>query len=634
MSVNKHKTSFSDNDNSGATYRAFSVFIPPKLFICYVLFFIIPVAVHLFAWPKEIALSAVYQDLLVFVALILVMLLLQMIRYLFLLTSKVMSIVAGTYYTYIYMQILVKIAYGSPIEWKFISDAGLSDSWNTLIAMYGLSVTMLVTVGILVCLILSTKLISSCGYRIPRIRPHSLHGFLVASGILGLIYFSFTNQIVSYRTSAFVLGSEAHASANEEFHNDFGAIKPIQTSNSEFFTKSKENIFILQLESINSLAINGYGTDEIGTRAYEKYMPKLTRIAEQHGVFIPMFWGNSMQTHRAMANILCGISGNVQSALAERPEDISSRCLPQILLEAGYRTFFYSSFPKPNYENKDVFTKTIGIEERHFSDYIEEEVPQSKFGYDDCIFYKRTFDHLKEKTQDNTDSIFAYMSVSSHHQNFHPREEYKSQWFFPEENSDIERYLNSNAEQDYCIAKFFEEYKPFQKNSHLFILSDHSFPFVYGPMNNAVGAKVDNFLIPFAYIPPEDRKDEFAIGTVLAKIQFSETDIIPTILDLLNGKTYQNSFAFALRKVEKSWHKSWGEGLKQSYEDCHILAQPYDGGWIAIVKGDLKYNYSIKDGKLYRINLQEDISEESPILISENMPYETFKNKYYCKRYQ
>ncbi|MBN2570348.1 MAG: hypothetical protein JXB42_13050 [Deltaproteobacteria bacterium] len=98
---------------------------------------------------------------------------------------------------------------------------------------------------------------------------------------------------------------------------------------------------------------------------------------------------------------------------------------------------------------------------------------------------------------------------------------------------------------------------------------------------------------------------------------------MPTIFELLSGKPYQNSFAFALKKDLKN----------NSYEDCHVMVQPYNDSKIAVVKGDIKYVYSFKDRTVISYDLIKDFPEKTPRIVNTNMDYETFRQKFFCRHF-
>jgi len=298
-----------------------------------------------------------------------------------------------------------------------------------------------------------------------------------------------------------------------------------------------------------------------------------------------------------------------------------------------------NAHPKPSFHNVDEFMKHIGMKDLHHGDMMKEGDKKFAWGFADDIFYKRSLEYLKETYGPKPEKLMAYFKVSMNHTNFPSREEFKTAWPFKEPDEFIEKYLNSVASQDFCLKEFMKGYEDFANNTHLFIMSDTSWPVgINGNRWNEKGANTDNFIIPFAYIPPQNRSDEFSIGSINTGLKYSQTDFVPTVMELLNGETEQNSFAHVLKKKKdnelvaslKSFGMDRGE---KDYETCHVLVQPYAGPKVSIVKGRYKYIYEVEEERLTKFNLTTDLLEQNPEIVSEDMSYEEFRNNYYCKRY-
>lgn len=398
-------------------------------------------------------------------------------------------------------------------------------------------------------------------------------------------------------------------------------INPYFSNNSIYSTGSEESIFILQLESGNSLALFGNVSPIDGIDIKGIHLPYLYNLSKE-GILFPLFWSNTMQTNRAQESIFCGINNNLRESFSYNPDKIENECLPRILNREGYKTIFFRS-DILSFSNEGNFLESIGFEEVHYDDIMKENDTKYRWGYDDCIFYKRAFEYL-DKNYKNRTKLLVGFEVSSNHYPFDEKEGYSFLYKFKSPTTVIERYINSYLVQDYCTGVFYEEFKRFDKDAHLFILHDTSFPVGNkGIYFNEEGVYNDEFLTTTVYIPPKSREDGFKTGEEINNI-YSQTDILPTIFGLLNDKSYQNSFAFALKNGY----------AKEEYEDCQILTQPYGGGKIAIIKGKNKYVYDLTEKSLIYFNLKKDFGENDPVLVSSKMPYTQFKNEYYCERYK
>lgn len=387
---------------------------------------------------------------------------------------------------------------------------------------------------------------------------------------------------------------------------------------------ASDNIFILQLESVNALALQG--RSEINGINYpENYIPNIHQIAKD-GIFFPYFWSNSMQTDRAQENILCGIANNIGASFSMDPEAGLQNCLPQALTKAGYKTIAFRS-DNLNFHNMGNFMSNLGFTEVHYQDIMKPEDIKYKWGYDDCTFYQRAFEYLKVNYP-NPDKLLVYFEVSSTHIPW----ENKEQYAFADKISDpanyAERYINAESEQDYCLSKFYEEYQNYNPpQTHLLILADTSAPLgindndIFNFQNNYN----ESFITLFLYIPPREQKQNYQTDKIVTdSLFYSHNDILPTIYELLSQKNYPNSFVYELKK----------EGAEQNHEDCQMISQPYSGSYIIVINKNDKYIYSIVDKTVTRSDIKEDLWEKNSTLVETDVSFQDFKDRYFCQRYK
>jgi phosphoglycerol transferase MdoB-like AlkP superfamily enzyme len=433
-------------------------------------------------------------------------------------------------------------------------------------------------------------------------------------------------------------GSISIPKLHAAFLQDYSVVKYARDTNGTIFprsvfeTHSKENVFILQLESINGLALNGDAI--VDGKSYKgDFIPHMKAVA-QDGVFFPHFWGNDIQTNRAQATILCGIVNNLKKAFSFRPEEIPSVCLPQQMKDSEYTTIAYRS-DRLGFANTGNFMTSIGFDEVHSDDIMKEGDRRYPWGWDDCTFYTRAFENLQSAHPEKA-GLFAYFEVSMHHVGFEQKEEYKDVSVFPDAVTHMERYINSARAQDHCVGVFydlFKEYAP--ENTHLIILGDHSWPFgIQGNTNNERIASTDNFVTSLAYIPPRSRLSEFSSGKTVSTLRYSQTDIVPTIFSVLNRRSYENSFAFELASPVETEEPILAHGMtKKNYEECHVLVQPYGGARTAIVHGPLKYTYHLDTRKLEKTNIDSDLLETHGEVLAEDISYSEFLDRFMCARF-
>jgi Sulfatase len=347
--------------------------------------------------------------------------------------------------------------------------------------------------------------------------------------------------------------------------------------------RSRQSVFVLQLESVNSLAVFDPAAQDL-QRQRKVPQPGLEAILKEGGgVLFPLFWANGTQTHRAWESILCGVSGNLGPAMSSDPTRLARvTCLPGHLAAGGYEALWLYSYFNLEFFNLGEFARKAGFRDVLYGPKLMREGdPRHQWGYDDCAFYERAFDQLARKGLDKRERLFAYFEVGMHHAPFLNSRKHPQAHPYPDPDSMLEHYLNSNAEQDHCLAVFWKRFKQLGRDDvHLFILPDHSL-WVPGVPVHPDSA----FATWLVYVPPARRAAEFKARTVLSPTP-SQAQLYPTILELLEGAALPGSFAFALR----------GEPPPSGYQDCHLLT---DGSHRLVVhKGAQRGEFRVSGGSV------------------------------------
>ncbi len=401
----------------------------------------------------------------------------------------------------------------------------------------------------------------------------------------------------------------------------------------KFHSKDGAPVFIVQLESGNALALSGKATPNAGLSAAQ-LMPTLLKASEE-GVFVPFMWGSSMQTHRGQGAILCSAVMDIYAGIS-MGDAIPKGCLPQKLASDGYRTVFLSAHPDPNFAHTQRFMEGIGFQETHFADKMKRGDTKYEWGYDDCDFYDAYFDFLEKKYGEAMNGNFmVYFTVSAAHDTFEPKKKYSQFMPFEPVFGFAQKYLNSFASQDHCLSRFLERVEPYREKAHIIIVADHSWPLgVSGNVNSEKGATTDNFLIPFVYLPPRGQKDAFRSNVTITKPMLGQVDIYPTLLELLSGKPYDNSFAALLHKGKDGAEPQ----LPPDYDDCQVMSQPYDGSQVVVVRGKDKVSYKLSTHTFVKGVLPDDliepIVEKGALGGTKDFKYRSFLETYMCERFK
>ncbi len=516
------------------------------------------------------------------------------------------------------------------------------DSYDEVIPTFFQTFNWLV---LFTCTLLTLMVCAACSWGMIRFKRRFVHRpgkktvLLWGAPLLGLFAIGVHSPMVLLKSSLPLLrSSRMNEEINEglppelkgKLKDDVGAItRQFDT----FHSAEGDSIFILQLESGNAMALNGAGLR--GNYGPQDLMPQMYG-AHVNGVMAPHMWGASMQTHRGQGTILC-------SSILDRYAGISNSdvlptgCLPEKLKADGYYTFFASAYPSPYFAQTGRFMEAIGFDDLHFADKMHEDDLQHPWGYDDCFFFTRYFDYMeRHHTELMKHRFLGFFSVVGNHDPFNRKGHYAEFEPFPDPKGFPQRYLDSASAQDHCIATFLKRVEPYREHAHVIVVADHSWPIgIDGSTTSESGATTDNFMIPFLYLPPHDKEEQYRHNAIITTPILGQEDIYPTILELLSGQHYENSFAPLLKQGPD------GQPLKlaSDYDDCQVMTQPYDGTQVAVAVGLDKITYDLSTRKITKSKIQPDFTEVKERAarkghVKNTSTFGQFLAKNLCKRYR
>lgn len=415
-----------------------------------------------------------------------------------------------------------------------------------------------------------------------------------------------------------------HAHLRKPPHRRDGeSIRPFAVRYPPLPRANGESVFMVQLESVNGL-IGQSGHVLHGRPVPADPMPAMHELARR-GFFFPHFWSGAITTHRAQETILCGAVRNVHAPYFDQLIPWEGQCLPALLREAGYRTVFLSSYPDRTFGGTGKFMQRAGFEDIHFAgDLMKPGDPVTRWGYEERAFFRRAFEYLRARYRPD-EPLFVYLAVCAHHFGFTRTAKTDVAYFLGDEMKKIEQYLWSQRQQDQSLLTFDRLLRGYKGDAaHVFYVPDHAFPLgLYGGSAPSMGATIDNFLTPLVYVPPEGRAADFEVGRTIPEM-YGQTDLIPTIAELVSAAPYRNSLVPFLRRRPPP--------PRADYEPCHVMSQPYGGRSLLVARGPHAYQYHVATATFreFRIGgtpLRQTLVRESP------MPYEEFERRYGCRRF-
>ena len=513
---------------------------------------------------------------------------------------NILAIVLSLYYALNGILLFYNVIRGFPFDF-YLLWYNLHDAIDTLRAIFGYFDLLLVFAVLFVVLHFRglIKIFDSLQWCLTR----SASAFLTAAVFTCVTsHVLLGNEIINGVLPLFSDTSEVERLYERYYHDSLKQNKLNQAL--PMPSELRENLFIIQLESINAKLVN------------ETITPRWARLAAEKGVMFPAIQGVAVLTMRAQETILCSILPalglNTASSAALTDGLV---CLPRLLQRLGYRNLFFHSFPDIHSSNAELFMKRIGFDERHASDIMKPGDTLLDWGYAEDIFYQRVFEYLERY---RGKKLFVYIAVSStnHYPFSYPESaianvDFRKKLPFRNATTLAERIANTTFLQDEMFGAMYDKwFKPrYAEDSHMIVLGDHSWPIEnrINAKSNDQGAFQDNFLTSMALLPARGVKDRFSVGARVDGL-FSQLDFMPTIADLFGVKgltIYGKSFL----------HEAQGKLAKNRRPRCAVSVQPFGGRKISIIEYPMKRVYNVAQQQVLLYDLEKDPGENAPLKI-------------------
>ncbi len=382
------------------------------------------------------------------------------------------------------------------------------------------------------------------------------------------------------------------------------------------FSPRRPNIILIAMESFNANFINAKAPNGI------EYTPLFNRKIKE-GIFLTNFFGNSVQTAKGHFSILCGLPPLIKGK-ALKQKSLRLKCLPKILQQYGYQTYFIQGYEHRNFDNTYNFMRQNGFTYFETTD-THHLGPQQKrdfiwgFGIQDDFTYQQAFQSI-DRLHKAGKPIFAMIATISNHMDFHylPSAQRK---IFTHPHGGYQYYANSIRAADEYLKTFFRELekRDFLKDSIIIITGDHSFPAgEHGYFLNEAGSYKELFRTPLLIL-----NSKLTPQTI--NRYHSQLDIAPTILDMLGISTTTHFV---------------GHSIFSSTKTVSIpLIQPYDGVHIGGIIAPYKYMFERRTRRHTLYNLKLDPDEKINIYYKhqelwpklEKLMYDIYLNEFLIK---
>lgn len=361
--------------------------------------------------------------------------------------------------------------------------------------------------------------------------------------------------------------------------------------------KDPPHVFIIMVESFNANFVNSKTPE--GSQ-YTPFFNTLTR----EGLYFDNFWGNSMQTAKGQLSELCSVIPLTRQKVFTRYPDLDLHCLPQIMEENGYETFYFQGYPDLTFDNTGAFMEKNGFMHVNAMDesFVSEDERrryQGDWGVQDDILYRKTFRYMDEisktrLTQDKKPKYFVVIATITNHMRFNEVPE-SQRYLYPKQKTRKQYYANSLRVTDEYLKAFFEELRKrdYLKNSVVIITGDHGFPVgEHGYYDSESGFYNEYFKTPLLILGK-------GISSSVVHEPHSQLDIAPTVLELAG--------------ISAVVHFK-GESVFSKAPSSIPIVQPYAGNSLGVISYPYKYIYNRRFQQEYLFDLVNDPLEKRNII--------------------
>ncbi len=351
------------------------------------------------------------------------------------------------------------------------------------------------------------------------------------------------------------------------------------------------NILIVMIESFSASVVEGRTSDG---RPYTPFIN--SKIAE--GLYVERFYANSIQSAKGQFAALFSLVPTYKQKEFTSHTRKHFRSLPQVLKDKGYATMFFKAYRDINFDNSGDFLMRNGVQTALSIVPFLSNADRARmwgWGIEDEVFYRRLFEYLdsRKDVSSGAKPVFAVLHTVMNHSHFDcvPIDK---RFLFPAPRGVREHYANSIRLTDEQLKTFFDELarRPYLADTIVVITGDHGYPLgEHGFTHNETAWYEEFFRTPFLVVAPGRLVPRRVKGP------FSQIDIAPTLLKLAGVAPGINHF----RGVSM---------LTQDEPPSVSLVQPYNGTYLGVVCGDLKYMRHLRTGREYFYDLGRDPGEK------------------------
>lgn len=294
---------------------------------------------------------------------------------------------------------------------------------------------------------------------------------------------------------------------------------PVQVTQPQNILNDSTNVVFVLFES--------FGSSYVGPNNPESYSPFFDSILAK-SMFFEDAIANSRTSMDAIPTVVSSIPTWMnESFILSSYSSNQFQSIPSILKEKGYSSAFYHGSTNGSMRF-DAYAAAAGFD-NYFgrTEFNNEKHFDGNWGIWDHHFMPWTLDRMDEAKKPFFSLLFT---ISSHHPYSIPKE-------FSEQvvRNPNDQICGTISYVDFAFKAFWEkaQTKKWFKNTLFIFCADHVGP---SKRNDRVSLK-QSYRIPIAFYHPSGKLPQIRENT-----GFQQTDILPTLLDLLNVKTKYYAF--------------------------------------------------------------------------------------------
>lgn len=307
----------------------------------------------------------------------------------------------------------------------------------------------------------------------------------------------------------------------------------------------RRNVVIIHLESTRARSVTPYN-NKIKTTPFLDELARKSLFAERAYTIVP-------HTSKAIVAVNTGADPHLSVENTETlPGGLPNRGIAELLNEQGYHSVFFQSATQ-DFENRTQAVKNFGYKEFYPLESMSTKGFQQAnyFGFEDDIMLEPSHRWLTTASQQwlkengGNPFIAMYLTVTPHHQYLAPTRYGRHHYVGAPLNSYdgnhlLNHYLNSVHYVDFFVRNIFEQYKRMglYEDTIFVLYGDHGEGFgEHGLYQHDDTIYEEGLKIPLIIHDPK----RFTQG-VRIKGLANETDIIPTLLDLLKFEVVDGKY--------------------------------------------------------------------------------------------